>query len=100
MRLVDAVTVLRSKNAGPYHLTFDIFFRDAAAFAAFSEKWASEPESLGASLGVASEDVRLELLATLGAAKVTVPRANSAGAATDTDVLGCQQVALMMDMAL
>jgi hypothetical protein len=100
MKLVDAVTVLRSKNAGPYHLTFDVFFRDAASFVAFTEKWSSRPECLGASLGVATEDVHFELLPTLSAVKVTVPRTNSAGSPTDADVLGCQQVALMMDMTL
>ena len=100
MNLVDAVTVLRSKNAGPYHLTFDVFFRDWESFEAFISKWRIDPGSLSALLGSDPEDVRLELLPALRAAKVTVPRRRSAGSVDDADVLGCQQVALMMDLVL
>lgn len=34
MRLADAVDIVRSKNAGPFALTVDLFFRDAELYAA------------------------------------------------------------------
>src|SRR5689334_8914181 len=100
MRLIDATRILRSKNAGPYHLTFDFFFSDASAFVAFTELWREHPRSLGDPLGVAPEDVHLETLPLLQAVKVTIPREHSAGSMEDLDVLGCQQMALLMDMSL
>ena len=33
MRLHEAAAIIRSKNAGPFALTIDIFFRDAEAYA-------------------------------------------------------------------
>jgi hypothetical protein len=33
MRLYDAASIIRSKNAGPFSVTIDIFFRDAAWYA-------------------------------------------------------------------
>ena len=98
LNLADCTSILRSKNAGPYHLTFDVFFVNREVADRFLDSWRSRPSPLAIALGVASADVVIEEAPSLCAAKITVPRLVDAGAVTDLDVLGCQQVAVLMEL--
>lgn len=98
MRLVDCTDVLRSKNAGPYHLTFDVFFSNPVAAEQFVSAWRAHPDAVATLLGVDAGDLVIEEIESLNAVKITVPRSVNAGAVNDRDVLGCQQVAVLMDM--
>ncbi len=45
-RLGDVAKVLRSKNAGAFEVTFDIFFHDRASYQAFKRSGILTPELL------------------------------------------------------
>lgn len=90
--ITDLVTVVRSKNSGPYVVTFDIIFKNRAAFdlASSSPEW--EKHSIAKRLGVPLSAVRSVTFFPVGLAiKVAIRRPITAGDPGDCDVYGCQQ---------
>jgi Domain of unknown function (DUF4387) len=57
MRLYDAAVIVRSKNAGPFTVTVDIFFDDPALFAAARASHLLTPAGVAAAYGVPVETV-------------------------------------------
>ena len=90
--------MLRSKNAGPHDLAIDIFFQTAEFAEHIVATWKTQPEILADRLRVSTEDIHIEEIPSLAAVKITVPRGVTAGAFNDRDVLGCQQVGVVMEM--
>jgi hypothetical protein len=91
-RLVDLATVIRSKNAGPYLLTFDVLLRDAGAYRRVMASEAFTRERIAALFHVPLEDV-LEVVGfePANAIKITLNRPVVSGSLRDTDVYGAQQ---------
>jgi hypothetical protein len=58
VRLHEAVSVIRSKNAGPFSLTIDIFFRDAETYARARASTLLTVAGVAAAYGVAAETVK------------------------------------------
>ena len=52
LNLPDAARVIRSKNAGPFELTLDIMFKDAATFAQFRAQDLITAAGIAAAYGV------------------------------------------------
>ncbi len=90
-RLADLADVLRSKNAGPLHLTFDLMFRDRAAYERVRRSGALTPERIGALYGVPAVQVAILPYDVVRAIKITLPRRHASGALEDDDIYGCQQ---------
>ena len=57
MRLHEAASVIRSKNAGPFGLTVDIFFHDAESFARARSSTLLTVAGVAAAYGVPPETV-------------------------------------------
>jgi hypothetical protein len=91
-RLTELATVIRSKNAGPYLLTFDVILQDAAAYRRVSTSPAFTREGIAALFGVPPSDV-VELVGfePANAIKITLNRPVVSGSLRDTDVYGAQQ---------
>jgi hypothetical protein len=97
-KLTDVASVIRSKNSGPYELTFDVIFKDfemyerVKAAKIFNEKMFASlyhvPES--DIIGVVHFD-------PAKAIKTTIVRPISSGALGETDVYGAQQHAPLMN---
>lgn len=97
LKLVDVALVIRSKNSGPYELTFDIIFRDWDVF----EKVCAEKiinERLLAGLYRLSEDKVINIIEfkPAKAIKATIVRPMPSGALGETDVYGAQQHAPLL----
>jgi hypothetical protein len=92
VRLIDLATVIRSKNAGPFELTLDVFFRDEETYRRAKERRLVDPELVKRLYGVADSDI-LEIVYydPVRAVKVTMARPCSSGSPDDTDVYGAQQ---------
>jgi hypothetical protein len=91
-RLADLVDVLRSKNAGPFQLTIDLFFPDDETYLRVVQSRVLEPTSVAALYGVAETQVKLFEFHRIKAMKVTLERPGpSSGAPGDNDVYGAQQ---------
>ena len=57
MKLRELVSVVRSKNAGPFLITIDLFFLDGEAFERVRRSGLLEPESIAELYGRPVEDV-------------------------------------------
>jgi hypothetical protein len=98
--LRDVLVPVRSKNAGPFSVTFDLFFPDAATFHDVCDRKVLTPEVVGAIYRLDPKDVEIFEFEPALAIKVSVPRAVPGGAPGDTDVAGGQQFAPLLDVAL
>ncbi len=92
MRLYDLARIIRSKNAGPFTLTVDLMFDNAADFQAVLNSPGFQPETIAELYRVPRESVRICPFERVLAIKVAMPRPlASSGSPRDTDVYGSQQ---------
>ncbi len=91
-------TLIRSKDAGPFMLTIDLFFADADSRRAFLAAGVFSAERIADLYGVDPREVQIYDLADIGALKISFPRATISGDFGDTDITGGQQYALVVDM--
>ena len=82
--------LIRSKNAGPFELTFDIMFKDRAGYDLVLKSGALSPGSVAKIYGVELEEVRLFNIEQILTVKFSIPRKVFSGDVGDTDVYGGQ----------
>ncbi len=82
---------VRSKNAGPFWITLDIFLSDAHAYQRLTDSGAITPEQISALYRVPPESVQIFALPLLHAIKISFPRAVTAGSFEDRDQHAGQQ---------
>jgi hypothetical protein len=101
MKLSDLATVVRSKNAGPFELTFDVLF---ATYDNFERVVKSEVLSANKFAGLfripVSDVISVVEFEPALAIKVTIKRARSSGAFGETDVYGAQQHAPLLSLEI
>ena len=91
-KLIDQVNVVRSKNSGPYELTFDLMFKDEEHFAAFVAKNTMTPQAFAALYGIDVEMVKSVIsFAPAKAVKITIIRPMASGDLGEKDIYGAQQ---------
>ena len=91
-------TLIRSKDAGPFMLTLDLFFVDAATREAFMSAGVFTADRIGELYGVDPAQVQVFELADIDALKISFPRPVASGEFGDTDITGGQQYAVLVDM--
>lgn len=96
--LADLATVIRSKNAGPYELTFDVMFDKPESLARVKETNILTPTTIAGLYGVPKDDVVACLWwAPAIAFKATIKRPVVSGGFSDRDAHGsAQHMPLMM----
>ncbi len=94
--LASLARLIRSKNAGPFVLTFDIMFEDAQRYQRVKQSGALTREVVAALYGIAPQDVQFFLCDHALAIKASVPRPVTQGDVGDTDGHGGQQYAPLM----
>ena len=82
---------IRSKNAGPFWLTIDIFLPDDESFNRVGRSRVTDPEVIGSLYGVDPTHVMVFELADLCAIKISFPRPVVQGSLRDRDMHGGQQ---------
>jgi hypothetical protein len=97
-RLRDVTRMIRSKNAGPFSLTFDIMFASEAAYRAVRDAGILDRRLFAGLFGISENQVRLFNYDPANAIKVTVPRWVVSGDVSDADVFGGQQYAQLVDL--
>jgi GTP cyclohydrolase III len=91
-RLDQLAKVIRSKNAGPFELTFDIMFDDPAAYEAVKKSGVINAKRIAEAYRVRVDDVLVcRPYDAAVAFKITIRRPVSSGDIEDRDVYGCQQ---------
>ena len=89
-QLWHVTKLIRSKNAGPFKLTFDIIFKDQQSFKHVQESGVLSANLFSRLYGVPVEDVQVFELPLILALKVSIPRPQFSGDLDDTDVYGGQ----------
>lgn len=97
-KLGEVARYVRSKNAGPFWITLDVFFADQGDFERYSG--ALSDEKVAASLGVAMGSLRRYLVPDLFVIKFSFPRANSQGGASERDMHAGQVFVPLLDLEL
>ncbi len=93
MRLGDLASLVRSKNAGPYMLTIDVFFSDPASFELAIASKVMEPERISSLYSVPLSEIDTFALPETLSVKISFPRDVPSGAVGDNDGYGCQYMA-------
>ena len=93
--------IVRSKNAGPYRITFDILFRDRDRYEAVRKTGAINPESVAAAYGLKLEAISSFFeIDMANAIKITIKRPRAQGSMGDGDMYGCQHHVPLMEMQI
>jgi hypothetical protein len=89
MRLHECAAIIRSKNAGPFALTIDIFFKDADSYARAKESTLLTPAGVAAAYGVEPATVKgVWWDDRVNAAKVSLLRWSSSSDPFCSDLFG------------
>lgn len=91
---------VRSKNAGPFWITMDIAFPDAASFDRYAGSRTLQPEAIGALYGVEPSQVKCFLVRDLSVLKISYPRHRPQGGVMERDMHGGQQYIRLLDVEL
>ncbi len=97
MKLLDIADVIRSKNSGPYELTFDIIFKTVENYRMVCDAKIFTKESFAALYNIDVKTV-MEIVEfdPANAIKITIERPVCSGALSESDVYGAQQHAPLM----
>jgi hypothetical protein len=94
----ELAALVRSKNAGPFWLTIDIFLPDASAYDRASASPVTDVAVIADRYAVEPASVRVFLLPELQAIKVSFPRPTLQGARDDRDMHAGQQYVPLLDI--
>jgi hypothetical protein len=98
--LAELSRLIRSKNAGPFELTFDIMFDDAPTYERVRHSGAVTREVVARCYGLAPEQVKFFYCDNALAIKASIPRPYFQGDPRDSDGHGGQQYAPLMDIEI
>ena len=99
--LSELATIIRSKNAGPYLITFDVLFKDRQTYQLVCESEALTASTVAAAFHIPRSRVSSFFHVPMAnAIKVTIRRSTVQGAVGDSDVYGCQQHVPLMQMRI
>jgi hypothetical protein len=96
--LAKLARLIRSKNAGPFELTFDIMFDDAATYQRVKASGVLTREKIAACYSLEPSQVKFFLCDNALAIKASIPRPFTQGDPGDADGHGGQQYAPLMDI--
>ena len=100
-KLTELADVIRSKNSGPYELTFDIIFKDEEIYKKIAAAGIINPEMFSKLYGVEKDKI-MEIINfdPAKAIKVTIERPICSGNLGERDVYGAQQHAPLMKLEI
>lgn len=99
-RLAEVCRYVRSKNAGPFWLTVDLFFDGPESYALYRDHPAIGGDTLAPLYGVQADEVKRFAIDDLEVVKLSFPRATPQGGAAERDMHGGQFYARLLDLRL
>jgi hypothetical protein len=87
----DVINSVRSKNAGPFAITFDLFFPDLETFTAVKKADVFKKDLIAKLYKLDAADVEVYYFEPSLAVKISIPRELPCGTPGDRDMLGGQQ---------
>lgn len=99
--LKDLADIVRSKNAGPYRITFDILFKEKSGYEALRSSGAITPASVAKAYRIpVSEISSFFEIDMANAIKITIKRPRAQGSNGEGDMYGCQQHVPLMNIQI
>ncbi len=98
--LKDVLVSIRSKNAGPFTVTIDLFFPDLETFRRIIDAKVVARERVAELYNLEPDQVRVHEFEPALAIKVSMPRLVPGGAPGDRDVAGGQQYVPVLDLPI
>ena len=98
--LGELARLIRSKNAGPFELTFDIMFEDTATYERVKKSGMVSRDAIASRYGLPVEQVKFFYCDLACAIKASIPRPHFQGDLMDSDGHGGQQYAPLMDIQI
>lgn len=97
-KLIDYTKILRSKNAGPLFITFDLIFNSKEDMEYVEARL--KKADVAKAYGVDEDKINIISYAVVNSIKITFPRKNISGSLADNDIYGCQQHKPLADIEL
>jgi hypothetical protein len=97
-KLWEVAKLIRSKNSGPFELTFDVIFKDRATYDRARKAQVINALWFAKTYKLSPEKVMVIEYDAAAAIKVTIPRPVISGDIDDTDVFGGQQYGPLVDL--
>jgi hypothetical protein len=99
-KLKEVCKHIRSKNAGPFWVTVDLFFDGPQNYAKYRNSDALGPAIFGAIFGTDPGHVRRTAVDTLHMVKISYPRPRAQGWKGERDMHAGQQYVSLLDIEL
>jgi hypothetical protein len=99
-KLMDMTQLIRSKNAGPFLLTFDFMFDRFENYRRVRDSGAINRELFSRLFGTPVEDVEIYSVDAARGIKVTIPRPITQGELEDSDQFGCQMFSPLLEIEI
>jgi hypothetical protein len=96
----DVAELVRSKNAGPFWQTLDVFLPDDDTYRLVAESPNLSEEVIARLYRVAVEDVKIFRLPSIRVVKISFPRPTTQGGVEDRDMHAGQQHVPLAELAL
>ena len=87
-KLVDYTKILRSKNAGPLFITFDLIFSGSDEMDYVLNKLTKS--DVAKAYGIDEKEIDIIAYKVVNSIKISFPRQNISGSLCDSDIYGCQ----------
>lgn len=100
VKLREVCHEIRSKNAGPFWVTFDIFFDGPANFARYHDDPALSADSFARLYGADAAMVKRIPVDELSMIKISYPRTSPQGGMVERDMHSGQQYVPLLDVEL
>lgn len=91
---------IRSKNAGPFWMTMDVFFKTKEDFYTVADRNIITPEVISGLFSTPSEQVRIFLCENVDTIKISIPRPVTQGSLSDKDIHAGQQYVLLSNLEI
>lgn len=97
-KLWQVAKLIRSKNSGPFELTFDVIFRDHGTYERVRDAQVINAQWFARTYRLEPGMVSIINYDAASAIKITIPRPVISGDIGDTDVFGGQQYGPLVDL--
>jgi len=84
--VADLALEVRSKNAGPFWVTMELFMRDATGYTVVADPGYLDEPVIAQLYGVAAESIRIFRIPDLNVVKISFPRPVAQGSLRDRDI--------------
>lgn len=91
---------VRSKNAGPFWVTIDVFFDGPESYARYKDTPALSAQAIGQAYGADPVQVKRFAIDSLAVLKISYPRKSPQGGVVERDMHSGQQYVRLLDVVV